>query len=207
MEEQGHTGHGHPRWQGVCGLAYSLVHLSPPSNRMIVDLADPGPGDRVLDVGCGTGAAVLAAGRRLDTGRAIGVDPSPALLRMARLRRLLSRARRRVAFHAATADRLPLGDASVDVAWTVNSLHHWEDPGADLRELHRVLAPGGRLLVAEDESVHAPGSGREHRGRHVTADQVAGWLDGAGFVDVRVRHNVLDDIAVVSCRRPDLPSG
>jgi ubiquinone/menaquinone biosynthesis C-methylase UbiE len=115
-------------------------------NVAVVDVAGVRPGDCVLDVGCGPGNAVLEAAGRVGSGRAHGVDASPAMVRMAR-RRL--RGRPNAHIYRGSAEHLPLADTSIDVAWAVNSLHHWSDVAAGLSELHRVLVPGGRAVVVE----------------------------------------------------------
>lgn len=86
--------------------------------RRVVDLAGVSAADRVVDVGCGPGNAVRRAAR---TGaHATGVDPSTAMLRIARLT-----SRADLEWVHAGAEELPLPDASATVLWTVRSVHHW----------------------------------------------------------------------------------
>lgn len=135
---------GIERWPLLGAWAYSLVSASPRSNREVVARVAPTPGTRVLDVGCGPGAAVR---RAADAGaEAIGVDPSPAMVRIARRRSGRHPGARYLVGHAAD---LPVDDDAIDVAWTIAAFHHWPDTDAGLAEAHRVLAPGGRLLVGE----------------------------------------------------------
>ena len=101
---------------------------------------------RVLDLGCGTGRLLEDLRRRLPEAELVGVDPSEGMLAVAR-RRLAGEPG--VRLEVATAARLPLPDASVDVVTTTMSFHHWEAQDASLREVARVLAPGGRLLIAD----------------------------------------------------------
>jgi ubiquinone/menaquinone biosynthesis C-methylase UbiE len=98
----------------------------------------------VLDVGCGTGttlAAILAAHPGV---RVCGIDLSPQMIAVAR-ERLGDGADVRVA----DAEHLPLAAGSVDLVTCVDSLHHYPDPGAALREMHRVTRPGGGLVLGE----------------------------------------------------------
>ena len=97
----------------------------------------------VLDVGCGTGRLLRDAGERWPGATLIGVDPAPGMI---------SEAKQRSAgatFLVAAAEDLPLGDASVDLAVSTISFHHWPKKLEGLKEIARVLRPGGRLLLAD----------------------------------------------------------
>lgn len=102
----------------------------------------------VADVGTGTGFLVpsLAAHFR----RVIAVDPSPAMLECAR-QRLGGHEARHVTFHVGGFDRLPLIDCECDLGIACLVLHHVVKPEEALAEIHRVVKPGGRLLVVEQE--------------------------------------------------------
>lgn len=100
------------------------------------------PWSNVLDVATGTGAV---ARRLLDRGCTVtGLDQSPEMLRVARAR-LGERAR----FVEGHAERLPFDDASFDAVTFTYLLRYVEDPGAVLRELARVVRPGGTLAMLE----------------------------------------------------------
>jgi ubiquinone/menaquinone biosynthesis C-methylase UbiE len=147
----------------------------------VADLANVTAADRLLDVGCGPGAAARLAARR---GAAVtGVDPSPVMLRFARW---ISRARRTggVDWRDGRAESLPLEDGSVTVVWAISTVHHWDDPTAGLGEIRRVLAPGGRVVLAERL---VPTGARGHAAHGQSADQgatLAGQLAAAGFTHV-----------------------
>lgn len=98
----------------------------------------------VLDVACGTGA-ILAALRERQTGLSLaGVDASREMLAVAR-EKLGSTVDLREGF----AERLPLSDHTFDLVVSANSFHYFRQPELALREMHRVLRPGGRLVITD----------------------------------------------------------
>jgi ubiquinone/menaquinone biosynthesis C-methylase UbiE len=102
------------------------------------------PGDRFLDVGCGSGAAVRAASETV--GHAVGVDLAPAMIERARQ---LAAGLAGVEFVVGDSEQLPLPDASFTAVLCSSSFHHYPNPGRALEEMGRVLTPGGRLVVAD----------------------------------------------------------
>ena len=113
------------------------------------------PGSRVLDVPCGDGFYTAALARRLyPFGSVTAADHSDAYLDAARSR--LGRQERLadVAFVKADAYRLPFREGEFDVAWCARSLITLDDPVAALREMRRVVRPGGLVAVLEDDEFH-----------------------------------------------------
>jgi ubiquinone/menaquinone biosynthesis C-methylase UbiE len=102
------------------------------------------PGARVLDVGCGTGTLLTALVRAVPGVMCVGVDLSARMLAVAR--RKLPPA---VALVAGTAERLPFADASFTAVVSTSALHYFRDPAAALREMGRVLAPGGSVVITD----------------------------------------------------------
>jgi ubiquinone/menaquinone biosynthesis C-methylase UbiE len=100
----------------------------------------------VLDLGCGSGQHALVLARR--GARTIGVDLSEALIRLARRRLAVNGLSSAARFVIGSAHDLPVVDASVDVVFGINILHHLDLDTAS-RELHRVLKPGGFAVFQE----------------------------------------------------------
>lgn len=100
------------------------------------------PGDRVLDVGCGTGFGTAGLVDRVDDVHAL--DQSAH-----QLDRAYSKFGRRgpVQFYRGDAERLPYADDTFDVIWSSGSIEYWPDPVAALTEFRRVTRPGGQVLV------------------------------------------------------------
>ena len=112
-----------------------------------------GAGDSVLDVACGTGVLALAALDRVGAkGTVVGLDPNAEMLAVAR------RKSTRIDWREGGAEQIPFADGSFDASVSQFGLMFFEDKVAGLREMMRVLKPGGRLAVAVCDSLEqSPG--------------------------------------------------
>jgi ubiquinone/menaquinone biosynthesis C-methylase UbiE len=172
------------------------------AREVYLDLLGIADGERVLDVGCGSGAVTRAIARRVgDRGVAVGLDQSPALLAVARELAREEGPEGRIEFHEGSALQLPFPDRSFAVVVCATVLSHVPGGEAALPELARVLRPGGRLGVfdMDTDMTTFTHPDRELTRRIVAAASdvtaVDGWLVRrmpslfvqAGLTDVRVR--------------------
>ena len=141
-----------PRYDELAdGYAHHWGPVIRPAAIALLDRLPPGVpavGHRILDVGTGTGTLAAEVLRRWPGSRVTGIDPSPAMLELVgpTLRDAVGPdVARRFEPVTAFADRLPLDDASVDLAISSFVLQLVPDRGAALREIGRVLRPGGTL--------------------------------------------------------------
>ncbi len=138
----------------------------------------------VLDVGCGTGKLLRRANTYWPEAQLIGVDPASSMIEMAK--RLTPNA----TFSTGMAEALPLQDASVDLALSTSSFHHWQDQAAGIREIARVLSPGGYFILVDAsfpdwlvrvfrlKRFHSPAQLRMlfiQAGLHVQTQQTLAW--------------------------------
>lgn len=152
--------------------AEALVRL----NEVMADMADIGPGDKVVDAGCGVGGSSmwLAANRDAQT---VGLSPVPGQIakatQLARARSLENQCQ----FFVGDYHHTKLEDASADVVWACESLCHSDSKDAFYREAFRILKPGGKLIIAE----------YLRNGRPLTKlgeTLIHRWLDGWAIRDI-----------------------
>ncbi len=114
-------------------------------NARAIERLDVRPGTRVLDLGFGGG---LTFGPLLERGATVvGVDRASDMVAAASARHRAEVEAGRVAVHTGDVLALPLEDAAVDRVLTVNTVYFWRDLAPALGEVHRVLAPGGRVVI------------------------------------------------------------
>ena len=150
----------------------------------IVTAASIGPGDIVLDVGAGTGFLTEAASKA--AGKVIALDLSKSMTDEA----ISKLAGRNVEFKIGSVERIPLGDSSVDAVVGNMFLHHCPDPEKAIREMTRVLRPGGRIVFADMQ---------EHEHEWLRTEKADLWLgfdkerisellQEAGLADVQIER-------------------
>jgi demethylmenaquinone methyltransferase/2-methoxy-6-polyprenyl-1,4-benzoquinol methylase len=137
---------GLPRRYDALSAALSLWQ-DPRWRRALVSAVDPQAGDRVLDVATGTGMVAAELLSRCECS-VVGIDQSPAMLSAARAR-FASEPASRVELIEGQAESLPFVDGSFDALTFSYLLRYVDDPAATMRELARVVRPGGRVASLE----------------------------------------------------------
>jgi ubiquinone/menaquinone biosynthesis C-methylase UbiE len=126
---------------------YVARYILGPWAPLLVDAARLAPGERVLDVACGTGVVARIAAQRVGpAGRVIGVDLNPGMIGVARSLPAPNGAP--IEWHERSALDLRLEDASIDVVLCQQGLQFFPDKAVALREMRRVLDHGGRLALS-----------------------------------------------------------
>lgn len=175
--------HGdYPGFAGLIGLvaAVSMAFGRTGDARLAERLSGLGPGDTVVDVGCGPGATVRYVARAGAT--VVGVDPAPVMLRVARF---LTRSALPVRYLRGGAEALPLSGETATAVWAIATVHHWPDLEAGLREVRRVLKPAGRLVAIERLTRPGARGLASHGWTVAQADRFAQLCLDQGFVDAR----------------------
>ena len=185
---------------------YFVPAIGAPVAMELVDQSRLEPGERVLDVACGTGVvARLAAGRVGSEGRVSGLDPNPGMLAVARE---TSPPELNLEWHRGPAEAIPLPDGSFDVVLCGMGLQFFSDREGGLREMRRVLVPGGRLVANVPGPIPPPLKLMENGiARHVSpesaafvglvfdlhdGDELRRLAEDAGFSEIDVRSDMTD---------------
>ena len=201
---QRHFGKDYDRPPPVNYERFFVPAIGAPLAMDLVRLAELRPGERALDVACGTGVvARLAAERVGAAGTVAGLDVNPGMLAVARSATPPGVS---IEWHEASAEAMPLPEASFDVVLCQMGLQFMPDQRAALREMRRVLVPGGRLILNVPGPVPRPFAIlAEALERHVGAE-AAGFVNqvfslhdteeiqdrvrGAGFHDVSAQSDI-----------------
>jgi ubiquinone/menaquinone biosynthesis C-methylase UbiE len=168
---------------------------------MIVAAASPGPDDRVLDVACGGGLVAMAFAPQVR--HATGIDVTPAMLDRAR-QAAVEKGLANTSWERGDVTTLPYADASFTIVATRFSFHHFLDPLGVLREMVRVCAPGGRIIVvdscpSEDKAKAAAFNRLEllrdpSHARALSLSEMKSLFAAAGLGEPKVRFTELRDV-------------
>jgi SAM-dependent methyltransferase len=171
----------HPR--GLLGRLAGAVMAIENRRRNVfaVSVLAPEPGEQVLEIGFGPGVTIARLAELIGDGSVTGVDNSSVMVEQARRRNASAIRAERVDLRYGSVELLPFVDDAFDRALAVNSQHHWPNPTANLREVRRVLKPGGVIVIAE-QPVWAEADADDCR----FASDLASRLAAAGFEQIEV---------------------
>jgi ubiquinone/menaquinone biosynthesis C-methylase UbiE len=170
-------------WRGTM-MAFLFLFRRSEDSQVACDVAAVSRGDHIVDIGCGSGVTVRSALKRGAT--VTGVDPAPVMLRVARLTTWRPSWRHHATWKQGTAESLPVADACADAAWSLATVHHWDDVDAGLAEVERVLKPGGTFVAMEGVRVVGATDHRSHGWTRSQADVFAEAMRSHGFTDVEI---------------------
>lgn len=137
----------HPHGDHALAVAESMNRSNGALNQAAIALLAVAAGEQVLEIGPGN-AAFAAELLRAPGSRYLGIEMSAAMVDAAQDRLAGAGLQARASVQLGDAHALEIDDACIDAALAVNTLYFWDDPGAPLADLARVLRPGGRLCLA-----------------------------------------------------------
>ncbi|WP_068076818.1 class I SAM-dependent methyltransferase [Novosphingobium lentum] len=169
----------------LLGVAMDLANRKP--TRLAIDLLAPATGERVLDAGCGTGAAMLAMLR--SSGCSVtGVDRSGMMVNVAQRRMARAKLLGRSHLYHADIAMLPFAEESFAAVLALNVLYFCDVEGRMMGNLRRMLQPGGRMVAYVTDAASMGDWAFARQGRHRLYDQTSltrAFIDG-GFDRDRV---------------------
>jgi SAM-dependent methyltransferase len=173
---------------GALGALAGMMMAARGSNRArnvwTLELLALAPTDRVLEIGFGPGWALARAAALVPDGRVVGVDHSEVMVRQAARRNRDAIAAGRVELRLGGFERLDDAPGSFDAVYSANAVQFWPEPAARFAELHRLLAPGGRIATTFQPRTGDVSS----RGAHAMAERIEGLMAAAGFARIERRE-------------------
>lgn len=128
---------------------YFTERLTSPLAEKLLSLAQIKPKEKIIDVGTGTGVVALRVAKMIDlSGKVYGIDLSDGMLAIAKKKAANLELDQKTVFIRMDAEELTFEDKSFDVVVSLFALLHFPDPLVALKEIYRVMRPGGRLILA-----------------------------------------------------------
>ncbi len=171
-----------------------MARLSTERSEWGLSLLDLQSDDHLLEVGFGPGVDIQRATRAVVAGMVVGVDPSATMVTLASGRNAAALSAGKVQlYQVAMPGPLPFEDATFTKIFTNNSFAFWDEPKASLRELKRVLRPGGRIAIVMQPLWlrKAPAEVRPY------GDMLVQGLRDAGFSRVRLETRAMQPVDAV----------
>lgn len=174
--------------------------------RKAIEIAAPAAGEKVLDVGCGTGRLTFGATEQAPAAELHGIDASPEMIEVARRKARGKKAD--IDFRIAVIEDLPFADGEFDLVLSGFMLHHLPDDvkKSGIAEVARVLKPGGRFVAVDFSGegggfighvVTLFGHGHSHQG----IERLLEMIKAAGFAGVELVETKFKSLAFIKARK------
>lgn len=191
---------------GILGrlIAWIMERETATPNAQAIAALAPDRGDRVLEVGFAHGRTIEELARSTPQGFVAGVDHASEMVDLASRRCAALIAEGRVELRCADSSALPFADRSFDKVLAVHTIYFWSDPAGHLREIARVMRPGGVVVLG-----FRPASDPACRDFPASVysfyeqAEVRALLDGAGFGDVTMDERTPGFVVARAVRRAD----
>ncbi len=159
-------------WNSDTAEWYAEKYGEYATNRLGVDEIDFFDNATIIDIGCGTGAALRHATSKVANGKFIGIDPVPRMVEIATEKTENHEARERIEYRVGSAENLPVDDGVADYVLAFDSIDHWQDVEKGLLEVRRVVKTSGTFAIVKDQGVF---------GASQAAKTLIRKLESAGF--------------------------
>jgi ubiquinone/menaquinone biosynthesis C-methylase UbiE len=165
----------------IVGWVMALRSSNRQRNLWAVELLGVEPTDRVLEIGFGPGIAIQELSRRATQGLVCGIDHSEVMVRQATQRNLDAAQAGRVDLHCGSIEHLPAFEEPFDKVLAVNNMGMWYEPVERLKEIHRLMRPGGRIAIVSQP--RCPGATAETT--VAAGHEIVAHLTEAGFTCIQ----------------------
>ena len=181
---------------GLLGNVAGKIMARTPSNHdrihWVISLLEVNPRDRVLEIGFGPGVAVQLVSRIAADGFVAGIDHSEAMVRQATKRNAKAIRKGRVVLQLGSASAPPRFDDLFDKIFTINSVHFWSNPVECLKELRKLLRPGGLIAVTIQPRSRAATDATTA----IIGEEIIANLECAGFSHCRLEIRKTKSVSV-----------
>lgn len=189
----------------IIGRAMNSGHA--PLQRWGLSHISISPAATILDVGCGGGKAITNLARRASSGKVFGIDHSEDMVQLSRRTNSSLMEMGRVEIQHGSVSSLPFSDDMFDLVTAFETFYFWPEMTGDLKEVHRVLKPGGTLLIVNGAYSHEKFAKRNARITKFggftlhTPEELQGIVIEAGYPDVSVHEDVKKNCVAVVARK------
>ncbi|GAB4416146.1 MAG: hypothetical protein Kow002_01750 [Anaerolineales bacterium] len=180
-------------WNTETAEWYAEKYGDYPTNRLAVNELDLFDHVSIVDVGCGTGAALRHAASMIAGDKLIGIDPVPRMIEIAKELTDEKKYKNRIEYKVGSAEKLPVDNDFANFVFAFDSIDHWRDIDKGLAETKRIIQSGGTFAIVKDTSV--PGASK-------AIETLTKNLEAAGFTIANKKKISAEGISffLITCR-------